>query len=246
MTTGIWSAASGAIAQTTLLDVAANNIANATTAGYRADRAVFRQVLSRAQARAGVPPSVQYSTMKTVEPDFSEGTIVTTGRPLDVALTTPEGFFAVKTPQGVRYTRNGNLRLAVDGRVTTANGLPYLGTDNKVVKVSPQSTVSVNRDGALIVDGAVTNSRLLVVGFQNQRGLEKEGQVLLRARPEAGKPHEVPADLETGALEMSNAAPLDSMDDLVAASRSFDMLSRVIDAFSSTDKQAATDIMRSE
>lgn len=238
MSSGIWSAASGAVAQSTVLDVQANNIANASTAGFRADRAVFRQVLSRATSRNGGPSTLQCSTVKTVEPDLRAGNIVSTGRPLDVALRGSEGFFAVSTSQGIRYTRNGSLRVGLDGRVTTQDGLPYLDPDHKVIKVSPESTVTVNRDGAILADGVVTNSRLLVVGFQNPRGLEKEGDVLLRARPDAGKVHEVPADLETNALEMSNASAVESMTGMVTATRSFDMLSRVIDAFSSTEKQA--------
>jgi flagellar basal-body rod protein FlgG len=129
--------------------------------------------------------------------------------------------------------------------VETSDGHPYLDPEHKIIKVSPQSTVSVNRDGAFTVDGVVTNTRLLVVGFQNPKGLEKEGQLLLRPRTEAGKAQEITADLEPGALEQSNASAVQSMTGLVTASRSFDMMTRVIDAFSAADKLAAKDIMGS-
>ncbi|HVU01490.1 MAG TPA: flagellar hook-basal body protein [Polyangiaceae bacterium] len=243
MSTGIWSAASGAVAETTVLDIAANNIANASTPGFRADRAIFRRELAKAVNKPGAAPALQYSLVRTVEPDMTAGNIVSTGRPLDVALRGSDGFFVVRTPNGDRYTRSGSLRVASDGSITTPDGLPYVGPDRKIVKVSAQSTVTISNDGSLIVDGSPTNSKLLVVGFDSVRGLEKEGQVLLKARPEAGRSHTVDANLEVGGLEMSNANALGGMDELVTATRHFDMLSRVIDAFSATDRKAATDIM---
>lgn len=243
MSTGIWSAASGAVGQETALDVAANNIANASTPGFRGDRAIFRRELTKAVKRAGVAPSIQYSLVRTVEPDMRSGAIVSTGRPLDVALRDNKSLFVVSTANGDRYTRSGNVRMTPEGTLTTPDGLPYLGPERRTIKVPPESTVAISREGAVVVDGVVTNQRLLVVGFDNPRGLEKEGQVLLKARPDAGKPHLVEADLEPNSLEMSNASALDEMDNLVTATRQFDMLARVIDAFSTTDRKAATDIM---
>jgi flagellar basal-body rod protein FlgF len=244
MSTGIWSAASGAAGQSTVLDVAANNIANASTPGFRADRAVFRRELSKAVQRTGTAPSLQYSLVRSVEPDMRGGAIVSTGRPLDVAFRGPEPLFVVSTKGGDRYTRSGSIRVSPDGTLTSSDGNPYLGPDRRTIKVSAQSTLGINRDGSIVVDGTVTNQKLLTVRFDNPRGLEKEGQVLLRARPDAGKSHVVEADLEPNALEMSNASALEGMTGLVTATRQFDMLARVIEAFSTTDHKAATDIMR--
>ncbi|MFO0565991.1 MAG: flagellar hook-basal body complex protein [Polyangiaceae bacterium] len=124
MATGIWSAASGAVAQSFSLDVAANNVANAGTPGFRADRAVFRQELARATAR-GEARGLRYNLTRTAAPSFVPGELVSTGRPLDVALRSENSLFAVRSADGVRYTRAGSLTLSADGKLTTPEGLPY-------------------------------------------------------------------------------------------------------------------------
>jgi flagellar basal-body rod protein FlgF len=245
MSTGVWSAASGAVAQGNVLDVAANNIANATTPGYRADRAVFRQEFARALARGEAPGSMRYSVVRSTEPDLRAGSVVNTGRGLDVAIRDPKAFFVVSTPQGERYTRSGSLQLTPDGAVTTREGHPYLGADRRPIRVAPEaSNVRVDPDGSLVVDGEPSSSRLQLVSFPDPKGLEKAGEILLRARPQAGRPRPVDPVLEPETLELSNAPALESMTTLVTATRQFEMLTKVIEAFSTAERRAATDIMK--
>jgi flagellar basal-body rod protein FlgF len=98
MSTGIWSAASGAVGQIAALDSAAQNIANATTPGFRAEEAVFRQTLVKSiNANTGTK-SLRYAVSRTTVPDFRAGQMVQTGRPLDVAITDDKSFFMVSTP----------------------------------------------------------------------------------------------------------------------------------------------------
>lgn len=243
MSTGIWAAVSGAVAQTNALDVAANNVANASTPGFRADRELFRQTL--AEAQAGADPSLRYNVVRSVQPDLNAGQITSTGRPLDVALRGPDGLFVVGTPQGERYTRAGHVTVGSDGTLTTPDGKPYLGADRRPLRVPPDAgSVTFSPDGSLLVDGVEAGSKLAVVSFQNPGGLEKEGDVLLRARPEAGRAQPATADLEVGALELSNASAIHGMTSLVTASRHFEMLTKVIEAFSQADRSAATSIMK--
>ena len=245
MSTGIWAAVSGAVSQTNALDVAANNVANASTPGFRADRELFQQTLANAQGQGG-DPSLRYSVVRSVRPDLQAGQIVSTNRNLDVALRGTENYFVVSTPQGERYTRAGHMSVGADGTLTTGDGKPYLGADRRPIRVPPESgTVTFAPDGSLLVDGAESGSKLAVVTFRNQAGLEKEGDVLLRARPEAGRA--MPASdvaLEVGALELSNSSAIAGMTSLVTASRSFEMLTKVIEAFSQADRLAATNIMK--
>jgi flagellar basal-body rod protein FlgF len=217
-------------------------VANASTPGFRADRELFRQTLANA---AGSDESLRYSVARSVRPDLTSGQIVSTRRPLDAALRGPEGLFVVGTPQGERYTRAGHMSITADGSLTTADGNAYLGADRRPLKVPPGTTdVTLSPDGSLLVDGAESGQKLAVVSFRNQAGLEKEGNVLLRARPEAGRPTPVAADLEVGALELSNSSAIAGMTSLVTASRSFEMLTKVIEAFSQADRSAATSIMK--
>jgi flagellar basal body rod protein FlgG len=244
MSTGIWSAVSGAVGQSAALEVAANNIANASTPGFRADRAVFRQELARVMSTDNATRSLRYSVVRSVEPDLESGTIQHTGRQLDAAIRGKDGFFVVSTAQGERYTRAGSVRVTSDGRVTTPEGHAYLGPDRRPLRVSPDATdVSIGPDGALNVNGEPTG-RFLFVSFDNPTRLEKDGNVLLRGTAAAGRARLANVELEPGALEMSNSSALAGMTSLVTATRQFDMLARVIEAFSNVDKRAATDIAR--
>lgn len=243
MSTGIWSAASGAVAQSFSLDVTANNIANATTPGYRSDRAVFRQELTRAVQR-GEARALRYSLVRSATTDFASGQITATGRPLDVALRGDNSFFVVRTAQGQRFTRAGNMRVAGDGALTTPDGAAYLGADMKPLRVpSDAKTAAFSKDGHLVVDGVEGNQRVRVVSFARPAALEREGNVLFRAPPAAGRPVEAPTDLEVGAIESSNASTVGGMTAMVTASRQFEMITRVIEAFSTIDRKAATDVM---
>ncbi|MGC4064293.1 MAG: flagellar hook-basal body complex protein [Polyangiaceae bacterium] len=160
MSTGIWSAASGAVAQTTALDVASNNVANATTPGYRADRAIFRRELNQAMGNAMGTRSLKYSLVRTVEADRRQGQLVHTGKPLDVALKSSDQWFRVSTPRGERLTRVGNLTLAKDGFLKTPEGYNYLGASGAPLRVPPEAkTVSISPDGALVIDGIDSGQR---------------------------------------------------------------------------------------
>src|SRR5579863_8008314 len=123
------TAASGLRARMESLDLLANNIANASTGGYKADRE-FYSLYTAPEALDGDP----LATMPVIERpwiDLSQGVIHATGNTLDVALS-GKGFLAVQSPAGTLYTRNGSLRLAADGRLVTGDGYPVRGTGGSV------------------------------------------------------------------------------------------------------------------
>ena len=243
MSTGIWSAASGAVGQIAALDSAAQNIANATTPGFRAEEAVFRQTLVKAVNNNTVTKSLRYAVSRTTVPDFRAGQMVQTGRPLDVAITDDKSFFMVSTPQGERYTRAGSFRMAVNGTLTTPDGYPVLGANHRPIKIDPQShNVMLDREGRINADG-VPGPELGLVTFKNLTGLERDGQVLFKAQAAAGSPVASDALLETASVELSNSNAVTGMTTLVNTSRNFEMISKVIEAFGEIDKRAATGIM---
>ncbi|HEV8551661.1 MAG TPA: flagellar hook basal-body protein, partial [Polyangiaceae bacterium] len=200
MSTGIWAAASGMVGQQSALDVAAGNIANAQTPGYRADRALFRQTL--VQASKAVPSqSLRYAVTRTVEPDRRPGQVVQTGRSLDVALRNKDDLFVVSTPQGERYTRAGSFQLQADGTLTTAGGAIVLGPNHKPLRAPSGATnVGISPTGELISDGEPSGPKLLVVSFAKPEALVKEGSVLLRAPANAGRAVPKDPDLATESL----------------------------------------------
>ena len=242
LSTGIWSAASGMVAQGNALDIASENVANASTVGYRADRTIFRQVLTSAQEVNPGSSSMRYAVTRTVQPDLQAGEIRETGNPLDVALTDDSSFLTVRTAEGLRYTRAGKLSVQADGTLITPQGYPVLADNLRPIVIPLQSTATFDDSGRLLIDGVQSDQSLSIVTFPNVHGLIKEGSALMRARPEAGKPIRVDAQLRVGALEMSNSNALQSMSGLVTATRQFEMLARVIDAFSQAERRAATDI----
>src|SRR5262249_28058953 len=123
MSDGIWSATSGAIGQVTALDVAAENVANASTPGFHGNRAGFGEVLTHAVHKRAGGFDLKYAVAATPAADLTPGATVVTGRPLDVAIR-GEGYLVVKTAQGERYTRSGSLRIDSQGAVLTAGGDP--------------------------------------------------------------------------------------------------------------------------
>jgi flagellar basal-body rod protein FlgF len=231
------------VGQQTALDVAAGNIANASTPGYRADRALFRQTLVAANNRSAPTQSLRYSIARTVEPDRRQGQLQQTGRGLDVALRDPDTLFVVRTPNGERYTRAGSFDVRADGRLTTRGGELVMGNGHKPIVLPPNaSDVHISPSGDIIANGEPTGMKLLVVSFPKPEGLTKEGSVLLRAQ-NAGRPVQRDPDLATESLELSNASALDGMTSLVGASRDFEMMSKVVEAFSEIERRSATDIM---
>lgn len=245
MSTGIWSAASGAVAQTTALDIASNNVANASTPGYRADRAVFRRELNQAQGAAMGTRSLKYSLVRTVEPDRRQGQLIHTGNALDVALKDPNDWFKVSTPQGARFTRAGSMRIAANGALCAADGSLFVdGTGNPMQVPRDARAVRVGPDGRVSVDGIDSGQQLAVMRFPNPSALVKDGSILVRATQEAGRPWSVDADLETESLESSNASAMNAMTSLVQAAREFEMVTRVIDAFSNIERRTAQEVGR--
>lgn len=248
MSTGIWSAASGAVGKTTALDVASVNVANATTPGYRAETAVFRQTLANAVDRSQGTQSLRYAITRTNVPRFTAGMIVDTGKPLDVAIPQENGFFVVSTPDGERYTRAGSFRLTNDGTLVLPGGATVLGENRRPLQIdTTQPNIRIDSEGQLIAGDSTlgtttTLGKLLVVRFPNVAGLQKEGNVLLRALPQAGAPAAYDGPLESGAVEQSNANAFEGMSKLVTLSREFEMITKVIEAFSQVDKKAASEI----
>jgi flagellar basal-body rod protein FlgF len=161
-----------------------------------------------------------------------------------LALTDNSSFFAVRGPDGDRYTRAGKLTLDGNGSLLTVDGHKMLGAGRVPIQVPTDALVTIDANGEVLANGEPTGQRVLVVTFPNVQGLIKEGGSVLRARPETGAAITVDPQIRAGALEMSNANALKSMSGMVTATRQFEMLGRVIDAFSQIERRAATDIAR--
>src|ERR1700687_3820719 len=108
------------------MDVAANNIANLNTTGYKVDGSLFEEYLSPGARADETGSRVSFVRDRGVWHDMSQGPIEHTGNPLDVAVD-GKGFLVVQTPQGERYTRNGSMQSNGNGQLVTSDGYPVLG-----------------------------------------------------------------------------------------------------------------------
>jgi len=253
MSSGIWAALSGANVQLEALDVAANNVANATTPAFRGDHAVFREYLGRATSAAQknnapkigrMPPtSMRYSTVDGVAANALPGGFVSTGRSLDVAIH-GDGLLTISTPRGVRYTRLGSIQVEQDGRLVTKDGDTFLNRENnKPIRVPAGVTdVRISADGTVTAANE-TIGQLNVVNFKNALGLAREGSLVYRATPASGPPLLSTSTLQSEQLEQSNVPVVEETVDIDGAPRGFEACERAIDAFRDADRRAAMSIM---
>jgi flagellar basal-body rod protein FlgF len=223
MDRGLYIAASGMLAEQIRQDQIANDLANASTPGYKGDRTAQRSfgdlLLANSASGAAVGRQSTAVQVDSIETDFSPKPARETGEPLDFAIN-GEGFFAVQTAQGVRYTRNGQFSLDPQGRLVTAQGDPVLDTAGRAITAT---------------DGKVDARRLGVVALTDPR---KEGDSLVTGTP-AGA---AAGTVRSGALEASGADAARSMVDMIASMRAFEAGQKVIQAIDETLGQAVSKV----
>lgn len=241
MLRGLYIAASGMLAQQVRHEIVANNLANADTAGYKADTALFRTALDTAVWRhrdpqKGAPTPLVGALsfgaeVDDVVTDLRPGPIAFTGRPLDVAID-GEGFFVVNTPRGEHYTRDGAFHQAADGTLVTADGMPVMGTRGAIRSASAPLSIAPNGD--VLANGQVID-RLRVVQLRNA---SKEG-----ANRFVGNAQPLPQfNLQVGALERSNVSVVQAMVDMIVAMRAYEASHRAVLAHDETLQKAVNDV----
>ena len=234
------SAASGIRARLESLELLANNLANQATAGFKADRAAYNlySALPTRWAAAPVLPVVERQWT-----DFSQGTLTSTGNPTDVALSGP-GFFMVRGPSGVLYTRNGNFRVGAGGEWLTEDGFPVLGPGGQPVRVDPSRPFEVSRTGEILQEGVVV-ARLGVVEFDRPETLRKRRGVYFETVSAAQRPRPARAEVYQGKLEGANLNPAEAAVRLVTVMRQFEMLQRALRLGSEMNRKAVEEVARS-
>lgn len=250
----IYMAYAGLRGRALALDLAANNMANMTTAGFKR-QVPFFSILSRSEAPALNPvekavngPVVSAQAVL----DLKDGILSETGNPLDVALSGP-GFFEIETPQGIRYTRSGTFTLNSSRQLVTRDGFrvggarmvgPDSGDPNAaepfVPLTLPQGAVSISQSGQISVDGTGAGT-LKIVQFEDPSRLRPAGSTLLEAPDNS--PRAVPQGtvVYQGFLEEANVNPIAGVGDMIAVMRSFEMLSRTVRAIDEEVDQQVID-----
>lgn len=218
MERGLYIAAAGMAAERVRQDLVTNDLANVSTPGYKQDRAVQRSfgevLLAAGNGTIGSRPEIEAAVA-----DLSQGSLRDTGQPLDFAIL-GDGFFAVRTPAGVRYTRNGQFSAGDDGTLVDAAGRQVLGANNQPIKV---------------VGGKVDPKAVGVVTLREPR---KDGDGLWAGAP-GGRST---ATVRQGTLEQSGVDPTRATVDMVTSLRAFEAGQKAIHAIDSVLERAATQI----
>jgi len=192
-------------------EILANNLANADTTGFKAER-VFAQVIGDAL------PAANTAT------DLTAGALKVTDEPLDLALG-GDGFFVVETPDGERLTRRGSFRLDAEGRVVDPNGNPLLGEGGPIV-VSGAS-IDVGTDGQVKVDGKEV-ARLRIESIPEGANLQHAGGSLFLPDPAGGPLPDGERLVKQGALEASNVNTVGSLVDMIEIQRAYTAVQRAV------------------
>lgn len=241
MDSGYYAACTALVSRTQALDTIANNLANASTVGYRAQHNVFSSVLAEASGTPDSPMNQainNYGILSGTTLDQSQGALQKTGNNLDLAIQ-GSGFFVVQTASGSMYTRNGTFQVSSKGQLITSSGDPVLGPSGPISM--PPGEVSISADGTISSNGAVAG-KLKLVQFAAGTTLTSAGETYYSAPPKS----EVAAtdsSVKQGMVESSNVNPVTSMVELITAQRSAEMMQRALTMFNSEmDKTATQDL----
>ena len=210
------------------LDVIANNMANVNTNGFKARASRFAEYLD-ADARGDAFPRPDRQVSFVIDAgtglDLADGAVQETGNPLHIALR-GDGFLAVETEGGERYTRNGALQLDAQGRLVTSDGFPVMGVDGPIVLQPEDIDVSIAPDG-LVETPDGPRGRLRLVRFEDPNALSNVGANLFSSAAEP-LPADATVRVAQGALERSNVQAVREMTRLMEVSRAYSRIAGIL------------------
>jgi len=233
----IYTAASGARALMERQDGLANNLANASTPGFRAERMLFRSVPVRGEGA----PTRTVALEATAAFDDRPGPVESTGRKLDVAVL-GKGYLALQTADGSEaYTRAGALQISPDGTLVSPGGLPVAGEGGPIA-IPPDAAVSIAADGTVSAKPASgpaqTVGRIKLVNPEPAE-LRKGADGLLRMDSGEDAPADGAVRLSSGALEGSNVNVVEAMVGMIAAARQFEAQLKLLQNAEQNDQRAS-------
>jgi len=237
MDSGFYAACTALMGRTQALDLVANNLANASTPGFRAQHEVFRSLLAKSSIFpvSGLNEAVNnYSVLGGSQIDNAQGNLEKTGNDLDLGIQGP-GYFVVQSARGRMFTRNGNFHVSGKGKLVTSEGDLVLGDSGSIDIVG--GPVNVSADGTISVGGAVAG-KLKLVDFPAGTNLTNEGSTYYSAPPKTETPA-TSASIQQGTLEASNVNPVASTVELITIQRYAELMQRALTMFHTDMNQTA-------
>ena len=234
----IYTAMSGAKMLTQRQDSIANNLANATTTGFRAETTTFRAVPVNGP---GEPTRVA-SIETTTGADFRPGPISQTGNPLDVAIN-GQGFFAVQATDGTEaYTRDGQFQLSAEGALQTRSGLAVVGEGGPIT-IPPDHNVLIARDGSISAIPTTGRPNVVAVGRlklvkPDESQLQRSGDGLFRLKGGGEADPDPAVPVAAGAIEASNVNAVEALVGMIAVARQFETQMRLLQSADQNAREA--------
>lgn len=226
------------------LSLLANNLANAGTSGYKSD-SEFYGVFTSANADdpSGDGDLASLPVVDKQWTDFSQGTLQTTGSPLDIALS-GRGFLAVNGPGGAVYTRNGSLRISPAGELITGEGYTLRNSGGGTIQVAAGSQIEISKDGDVHQNGQSVG-QIEIVDFKSTDSLKKMSGACFQNTDLKNKP--IPAtnvEVEQGKTEGSNVVVPETAMRLVGMMRQFEMLQKAVTLNANMNQKALEEVAR--
>ena len=223
------------------LDIAANNIANQTTAGFKSERVNFKEYVSLIETPNGGDPTVSLVYDADSYTDFSAGGLETTHSPLDFAID-GDGFFAVQTDGGMRFTRDGHFGLNDFGELVNRDGAQVLDESGSTILIATdEGPIVLSREGELQQSGR-TVAKLGVFQFDDNRSLRKTVSNLFAAEVDELTPAN--AAIRQGFVEISNVAPITAMTEMIEILRAYESAAKVIETSSELARNTVRTLTR--
>ncbi len=233
MERGLYTAATGMSIAEMTLDVVSNNLANVSTTGFKRDALVFNEALER-MLRSGGGGGTEVGELgsgpgpKGVYTIHEMGHLQPTGNLTDVAIGTPDGMFALQTPEGVRFTRNGVFGMNEQGTLVDGHGFPVLDDAQSPIQL-PQGLIAVSPIGEISVSGQEVGR----IGVFRGTFVKEPSGMFNAADAEAYPDGE--AKVHQGYIETSNVNAIEEMVLMIKLNRAFEMAQR-----SATSQDEAT------
>lgn len=206
------------------MNMTANNLANMSTPGYRAQQALFREYVTTPQGSPG--EVIRQANNAGSYRDLRVGSMTQTHNPLDVALQDP-GYFTVQSPGGMRYTRDGAFALNADRQLVNKNGYPIMNENNEPIQVQQDATqIRITEDGEITSEFG-TVGRIKIVNFENEQSMIRTGENLFDAE---GQPEQLLTNVRVvqGFTENSNVNPVIEMNRMIDVLRNYQSAQRLL------------------
>ncbi|WP_018248186.1 flagellar hook-basal body protein [Orenia marismortui] len=243
MIRGLYTSAAGMENALLKNNTISNNLANINTTGYKKqltiEKSFANKLLNKINHNVKTIGKIGSGVgIDRMSNDFSAGAFKETNNTLDLAIK-GEGFFTIQTPQGVRYTRNGNFTINNQRQVVTQDGYLVRG-ESGIIQIPDKGEIHIDGNQLIVNDRVI--DKIQISSFSNKSGLIREGSALFKRGPESGNIFNATGQIVQGFLENSNVNPIQEMAKMIDNTRIYEADQKVLKANNETLGKAVNEV----